>query len=230
MMSLTFLFLISYIEFINDHFAEDRIGFIFFYSRRTYIEKSNFTVSIFGQKKFLDIFEIKIDIPSGISGRKYVISDLSLSLKVNPSEIYMNPSFSLIFELPTGTRPATSNKFTISPLLFLKGSITEKLSVLGFISGSFSPEKTKGTYNSLFPRASEEIGWLVGLKAKIKTELYVQSDLYITYEEFKVLGIQPQIKFNLESDEFKSSVFIFSAHGKSIRRGFGIGATLMFLF
>lgn len=228
---ITVLIILSFFEFANNHIVEDRIGLISFYSQREYVERHNIAFCIFGQKKFLDIFEIRLDVPSGITKGKFLLSDAIATLKMNPSEIFLNPSFSLSFEFPTGTAPATSDRLIISPKLSISSELSENFSFMVFVSGNFSPNRTSKIYNTLYPHTFNEVLIFTGANIKVLPFLKIQGDIGAIYENFKNIGFQPQIKIIAGFNKLNIHLFSFMNLGeKIIRKGFGIGTSVMYSF
>lgn len=228
---ITALIVISFFEFSNSYIVEDRIGLVSFYSQREYVEKHNITFSLFGQKKFLDIFEIRLDVPSGITKGKFLLSDTIATMKINPSEIFLNPSFSLSFEFPTGTTPATSDRLVISPRLCLSRELSENFSFIILVSGNFSPNRTSKIYNTLYPHTFNEVLIFTGANMKILRFLKIQGDIGAIYENFRNIGFQPQIKIIAGFNKLNIHLFSFmNLGGKIIRKGFGIGTSVMYSF
>lgn len=233
-MTIILMALILFSEIMSESNIKDKVGIISIYSQRKqidYIEKHNISLFLFGQKKFLDLFQVRLDLPSGIAKGKLILSDLMVNFTINPSEILMKPCFSLGFEFPTGTSPATSGRFTISPKLSLMQELTENISLNFLILGNFSPDKSEKRYNTLFPHTFNEILGFIGIRTGLKS-ISLQPAIGLIYENFKYLGFQVQAEvITSVSDNFEISVVSFLNIGeRTIRKGYGAGLSLNYSF
>lgn len=232
---MLFVFLVlSYLELIEDLTNTDRAGLLSFYryvaDQRCYRRYETLSFSMFGQKRFFDIFGIRLDIPSGFLDGKYVLSDAIANLRINPYEIFLNPSLGLAVVFPTGTTPATSERVVISSFFSLNPTISEDLSIAVMIGGNFSPNKKLTTYNRMFPHTFDEVLVSMGFAYEVFREIVTQLSFFVFYENFRDLGFQVIFRGNLDTKEFRFSPLLFLAFGRTCRRGYGIGLLLSRLF
>ena len=229
---------VGYLEFLPAYNTRDRVGVISFLSSRDIAGgERNIALGIFGEKAFIgDMFSVRADLPFGImQNGDFLISDLIATLKFNPLDIVLSPSFLISFEFPTGTSPATQDRIFISPKLSLGVDIAVvKLSFL--LGGNFSPSRD-GAYNVLYPHTANEIFLFVGGGVSIIPKILTgELRLGGFWEEMKYLVFEPQLHLGVSVPtpiaDIKGNIFGFVDVGQegNVRQGYGGGVYLSLEF
>lgn len=227
-------FVFGYFEFLSDYNAKSRVGAISFLSSRDIGNKeTNIAVGFFAEKGFIaNMFSLRVDLPFGMGQSKFSFSDILATLKFNPLDIVLSPSFLLSFEFPTGSTPYTQDRIFISPKLSLKLDISVfKVSFL--LGGNFSPEKSSEKYNILYPHTSNEVFLLVGGGLDIVPKI-LSGEIRLGgfYEEMKRVVFEPQAHLSISIPtqifDIKGNIFGFLDVGQkgNVRQGYGAGAYL----
>ncbi len=226
-------FLISsqYREFFIQHSVQNGFGVISFFSARKIDDYSgNLAVGGFVEAEFIKMFGLRVDVPAQLSD-KFLLSDISATVKFSPVDIILSPTLSLTFEFPTGSSPATSDMLVINPNLSIRFDVSIiKFSVFG--GGNFSPRRDQASENILFPHTGNEFYLFLGGGFPIIPFLNGEVRLGAIYEDMQRFVFQPQLHLYTSISFFTGSAFFFGALGQegNIRQGYGVGLYLSLSF
>ncbi len=232
-----FFICFSYFDSFVYQLPSNNIGIITqFSSYKNFHNSGTILLSVFAEKSLVDrLFSAKIDIPTGIIRQEktsFVLHDIALTIKFNPSDLYPSPIFSLTFILPSGNPPFTYRHIVMSPRFSLLQNIGKSNFHLS-LGGYFSPQKIAN--NPAMPIRNNDIFALVGLNYAFLDYLIIDIKVKGIYEEFRLLVFQPQIYLSFvvkRKYDFLSSVFAFHSFGQteSVRSGYGIGLSFLLIW